>query len=375
MKIASTTLVGPGTLDLLEGALSSVARAVDVCIVIPTAMEVDDREIVHSARRAGVHGARLHVRRWGWCDDFAAARNEALRIATQEGADWALTLDTDERIISGRMPTVGVDALELNEIIDARPEGAAIGMMLAADGSYSKERLIQIQSPHVDRWKGRTHECLPFQNGQRWQIPRMRFAEEPKSVEAMLDKHTRDVRLLNEEIEAAPTDGRWHYYLGQSLMGLDLRQEAINAFLECAKLDGWNEERAWAAYRAAELYCRATQFENAVKICGYGLSLHAGFCELPWLAAFCSYKLGRFEQAVYWSHMAISTGIWKGCGRAFERTGFRHPPAQYDGPFDILAHAWAELGDEQQAHRARIQKDYAEAHRLGKDVASDEPVT
>jgi hypothetical protein len=45
VRIASTSLVGPGTIDLLEGALATVARAVDLCIVIPTSAEVDERDL------------------------------------------------------------------------------------------------------------------------------------------------------------------------------------------------------------------------------------------------------------------------------------------------------------------------------------------
>jgi hypothetical protein len=288
-------------------------------------------------------------------------------VAALNDCDWALTLDTDERIVSGRIGTADVDANELAERIASRPAGATVGMMMSADGTYSKERLFAV--PTVERWRGRTHECFPWVHGQRWQIPGMSFREEPKSAGDYAAKLARDLRLLRIETELAPDESRWHYYVGQTLLGLERHREAVDAFLRCSRSTGWVEERAWACYRAAETECRAQRFDDAIAICTQGLAIHPGFSELPWLAAFCSFKLGRFEAAIQWAHMSIGTGIWKGCGRAFERTGFRHPPALFEGPFDVMAYAYDELGDLEQSTRARVQARYAMDFRLGKHEA------
>ena len=95
--IVSTTLVGPGTVDVLDLALESVRDQVDSCILIPTSKDVLDRDLHHAAVRAGV-GKRYSVSRFEWCDDFSAARNFALDVAAGAGATWAVTLDTDERL-------------------------------------------------------------------------------------------------------------------------------------------------------------------------------------------------------------------------------------------------------------------------------------
>jgi len=69
----------------IERCLDSVRAHVDAMLVLDTGSRDATPEI---ARRAGAR-----VAHFGWCDDFAAARNAALRAAD---ADWALVLDADE---------------------------------------------------------------------------------------------------------------------------------------------------------------------------------------------------------------------------------------------------------------------------------------
>jgi hypothetical protein len=74
----------------LPGCLASVAGVADEVIIVDTGSADGTREL---ARAAGA----LVVER-AWDDDFAAARNEALRHAT---GDWILQLDADERLAPG----------------------------------------------------------------------------------------------------------------------------------------------------------------------------------------------------------------------------------------------------------------------------------
>ncbi len=72
----------------LERCLASVASAVDEIVVIDTGSQDDTIAI---ARR---HGAR--VAEVAWDDDFAAARNESLGMATGE---WILWMDADDYLL------------------------------------------------------------------------------------------------------------------------------------------------------------------------------------------------------------------------------------------------------------------------------------
>jgi len=71
----------------LGHCLESVRGLVDETVVVDTGSTDGTAEV------AGRFGARLH--QYQWCDDFSAARNEALRHIT---GDWVLVLDADEAI-------------------------------------------------------------------------------------------------------------------------------------------------------------------------------------------------------------------------------------------------------------------------------------
>src|SRR6185436_17229614 len=122
VKIASTTLTGNNA-AIIADALSSVVQWVDICLVIDTGVTDETLEI---ARR--VAGDKYVGCRFSWINDFAAARNFALEAAAAEGADWAVTLDTDERI-----DLAGVD---LRKVLGSAREDVL--MMFSRNGEYAK---------------------------------------------------------------------------------------------------------------------------------------------------------------------------------------------------------------------------------------------
>lgn len=71
-------------------AIRSVREVVDGILVTDTGSTDRTREI---ARAAGAI-----VDEWPWRDDFSAARNHQLEIAS---AAWVLILDADERLVPG----------------------------------------------------------------------------------------------------------------------------------------------------------------------------------------------------------------------------------------------------------------------------------
>jgi predicted GH43/DUF377 family glycosyl hydrolase len=331
--ISSVTMTG-NSRDIIGDALRSVVDWVDWCLVVDTGITDDTLEIARE-----IAGDKLVVRSFPWRDDFAAARNFGLESATHLGADWAVMMDTDER-------------LDLNRIDIHTALGAASADVVTVthvSSAYDKERFFRL--PARGHYAGPTHEA--FMRETDWAPqPGVRFTELEKTYEQYRHKVERDVAILSRHTAQHPDDPRWFYYLGDALAGLGRDDEAIAAFRRCASLDGWDEEGAWALYRAAECFLRLERPLDAVESCAAGMTKHAGLAELPWLAAFASWQADRPAQAVYWARLAIVLGHFAGSGASVPRAGFRHQPALWEGPYDVLRFALRRLGDHAAADEA-----------------------
>ncbi len=349
--IVSTTLTGSNA-EIIGDALSSVVAQVDRCLVIDTGARDASLGVARE-----VAGDRLLVREFPWKNDFAAARNFSLDAAAEAGAQWAVTVDTDERLVFDP----GFD-------LRAALAKATASVLLVGqeDGSYAKERIVRL--PAAVRWAGPTHEQLRGQRaGESDVIEGVRFSELPKDEAALRRKFERDAAILRAHTRKLPKEPRWHYYLGSSLHGLGQYAAAIDAFRACAALGGWAEEGAWACYRAAECYCALERWKDAVETCARGLAIRPATAELAWLAGWASWKAKRYEDAIAWSNMAVVNGLYDGAGAAFERISFRHPPALYEGPYDVLRSTFAALGN--QAAAGEAAREYAKAKQAREQAA------
>lgn len=284
--------------------------------------------------------------------DFSMARNGALEDASDaEGQyDWALMLDTDERIHYTDMSFL--DVLENTD--------CDMLHVWAADHSYAKPRFFRL--PVKGKYVGPTHECWVADQGSKvGTLEGITFSELPKTAEQYKAKAERDRTILEAYTQEHPDDPRWWFYLGDTYSGLGMDSDALMAFSSCYWLNGWDEESAWAAYRVAELYCKIKNYKAALDWCCNGMSRHPGMAELPWLAGFCCFHLGRYQQAIWWETMAEAINATD----AYEqRINFRHEPAHWDGPLDVMSHAYAAMGDESLAKHYRKEADSALERRL-----------
>src|SRR5215213_1444881 len=352
VTIVSTTLTRNNR-DIISDALRSVVDWVDWLLVIDTGVTDDTLSIARE-----IAGNKLLVRPFPWRDDFAAARNFALTAAAETGANWAVGLDSDERLNRG-----GVDVR--SQLAAAE---ADVLHVAHANDTYAKERFFRL--PVRGRYVGPTHEAFNSDAGPTGTLEGVRFDELAKSEEVYRRKAERDVAILTRYTAEHPDDPRWFYYLGDSLAGLGRYDEAITAFRTCASLDGWDEEGAWALYRAAECFLKLDRPVEAVAACAAGMARHAGLAELPWLAAYASWHAGTPAQAVYWARLAITWGHFAGAGGSVPRSGFRHPPALWEGPYDVLRFALRRVGDDTGAdeaerlfHKAKAARETASSMR------------
>lgn len=373
MQIASITICGRNA-EIIGAALESVAPFVDLFVVLDTAGDVPTwAEACRVAMRLD-----KPIRRgsFPWIDDFAAARNAALDAATVAGATWAFILDTDERIEANG------ESIR-RTILEADSAGSGALMMREAGGTYAKARALRLPCPI--QYVGETHEVIAAHKLRPREFERAVFSELAKSPEQLRAKFERDLLILTGMCERDDRNPRTYFYLGDTCRNLGRMaplaieqapgadrsesrenwfENAIAHYELCASLPGWDEQRAFACYRAAEICCSLSRWEAAIDRCAQGLARHAGIAELCWLAGYASHKCGRHAQAIYWAQLATTHGLAEGDGELVPRIGFRHLPGLYDGPFDVLRFAHLALGNQTAADLAALRCERAMMQRF-----------
>jgi tetratricopeptide (TPR) repeat protein len=334
MKLVSVTMTGNNE-ETIGDAIASVAPWVDQVVVVDTG--VTDRSL---AIARDIAKEKYVERTFTWVDDYAAARNFILQAGHEAGGDWAVMVDTDEEI-----------ALR-GEDIRAELQKASVRHLMIFHESriYVQPRFFKL--PVAGQFSGPTHEAYPAAALGSATLEKCIFRDKPKTEAQLKAKFERDVRVLRAWTASHPDEARWLYYLGDALQNLGRTKEAISAYQNCAALRGWDEEAAWACYRAAECWCILGEWSHAVDECATGMARHPGVAELPWLAAYAAFKGGRTQHAVWWARASIALGRFKGVGDDVPRISFRNQAALFEGPYDVLRFALRALGDTTGAEEA-----------------------
>jgi tetratricopeptide (TPR) repeat protein len=353
--------------ELVVPAIESVLAQVDavLCLDTTTTKQGKNKTMALARKVAGGKflGHALLLRRGeskslrrGWNGSAADARNYALRSYSYtqarrwdeerqevvEATTYMLTLDTDERMIW--------NGLDLRGTLEQNPE-IETWLLPSADGTpYTKERVIR--SPAAGRWIGRTHEGY-FGPAARAVLPLASFTEIAKTPEQYAARFERDIPLLLAEIADRPDDARWRYYLGDTYHNLGRYEEAVRLWTECAILRGWQEEGAWACYRAAtDMEEQLHQRPQARDMVGLGLARQIT-PELAWLGALLAHRDGRQRDAILLASLAVNAARM-----GEERVGFRAAEAWTYKPYEVLHYAHAALGNEEEAEKFRLICDH-----------------
>lgn len=357
MKIAACTMYCSYPVEMLLDAMRSVSADVDTYIILL----FGDGALDEGSVRAAV-GDRVVVRRYEVGTSTDDLRNAYIQIATELGFDWAMTLDADERVhleeVNIREELARTDA----DIIlsDFRPD------VTQGHVTYPKERFFRL--PCRDRFLGDVHECMPPVHGKQQKLEGIWFTEIQKSPDQIQAKLQRIVLELTKKSQEEPNNPRTWYYLADALQALDRDEEALKAFGTCADLRGWDEESAWACFRAGIILEKHGKYRKALDICAAGITRHPGIAELCWFAGHVCLRLGCFEHAVHWSEMAVINGTVLGRGKEIVRIGWRVERGLTAGPFEVMREAYRALGNtEKEQECIRILKAIEEGriHELG----------
>lgn len=324
MRIIATMLSGNSE-AIAADAAASVIEFVDELCLIDTGITDDTISVVRK-----VAGDKLHVENYVWSNDFGMARNTAIAIASRRGANWALTIDTDERMSFSGYKSRD----ELNQAL----EFADVWLVPQQNGTYAKERFIRL--PTNAHWDGKVHEALCGVE-KRSTLSGCSFYEIPKNEEGYRKKLERDLSVLLEEVITHGDNPRWYYYLGQTLESLGEISRAIDYYETCMMLDGWADESAWACFTAARCCTTLGEYRRAEEFCAKGMVRKPSMPELPWLAGWCCYKRGAFEDAVVWERIAAGLG---GKAARHESGMFVYSPAWWEAPYDVMRWSYKAIG-------------------------------
>jgi tetratricopeptide (TPR) repeat protein len=286
MRIICTILLGPGSEATVPDGIRSLNPVVDEFLLIESGGG-------GAALRAAYETVEklATTAHYTWTGDYGAARQFALDKVREMGADYALTLDPDERLVGAETIRETVAANPYSDVFIARDQ---------TEG-YWKERVIKCSAPL--EWRGRVCEMLSGNRTPQVKL-RAQFWEVPKDEDAHRRRFERGVIECQRMIDEGDDCHRWRRHLGACLMGLGRREEAKAHYQKAFDLATHDEEKAWTWYLLCEQTVLDGDLEKAMRDAAVGLVDHAGFLpEFAWIIAYCQMRAGNLQNASRWAQL------------------------------------------------------------------------
>jgi len=291
MLIIATVLLGPGTDKTVADAIASVAAHVDRFLFIESG---GGAAPVYAAQAAAIKAGKPYtLTEYQWQADYGKARQFALEQARADGADYALTLDPDERVeLDGSVRNM----LEAHPTVD-------VWAVKDRDDGYFKERLIRCAA--ACHWHGTVCENV-IGHGERKRL-QGHFWEVPKTPEQLQARYARGVTSMRALIDQGEETYKWYRHMGTCLMGLGRREEALGAYRRARELALTPEDQAWSSYLICEQLVLREEHDEAKRMAALALADHGGFVpEFGWIIAFVDFKAGKFQNASRWAQLALN---------------------------------------------------------------------
>ncbi len=275
----------------LAECLAPVASLFDEIVIVDTGSVDDTRRI------AGRFTPNVFD--FPWCDDFSAARNEALRRSTGE---WVFWLDADDRLSEP-------DVCKLRSLLKTlghQPQAYFLNTSCSTQYACEGETLIthpRLFRRHPDlRWQGRVHEQLrpePSTLGYELFFSDVLIHHVGYSDAASLQrKLNRDLRLLRMDYAINPTDHSTLLHLGMAYLHLrraNAARQHLRQLLAAATVKSDYLRQVFGALATIEM--RDGKFLEALAILDQGLTLFPSGEYLLYLRADCLYEIDRFDEA------------------------------------------------------------------------------
>ena len=233
----------------LAECLSSIQKAVSEICIVDTGSTDSTLEI------AKTYNARVSV--FLWCDDFATARNESLRLCTM---DWIFVLDADERIDAQDRPALEALARGPHDccyrlttrnytnntaVSEFHPCEPGDRNARGFAGWYPSTKVRFFPNKRGAKFEGKVHELV----NQSLERQGIRVVDCPvpvhhypltKDSERIRKKQELYLQLGHEKVVADPKDPNAYAELGHQYVEVGDYANAAGAYREAVKLDPSN---------------------------------------------------------------------------------------------------------------------------------------
>jgi glycosyltransferase involved in cell wall biosynthesis len=289
MVLLSASMIVRNEAAQLEACLRTFRELVDEIVVVDTGSTDGTKAI---ARR---FGARVFD--FAWCDDFSAARNEALRRS--RGA-WSLYIDADERL------RPGISRSHLRKLLRT---SSAIGYFVlrhpAAGCSAFWEMRLFRNDPRI-RFEGTVHEnilagLMRYKAEKGGGLGRSSLVIDHLSDPgAQARKQRFYLPLLLKEVTRNPANVYCWSELGSAYLALGEPGRAREAWRSGIDAVRRQRVRRWADSAPFVKLLQLDLQDNRAADAAFdaALALFPDHAELLWLRAVARMRRGRYAQAI-----------------------------------------------------------------------------
>lgn len=277
---------------IIEQCLTSIKPWVDEMVVVDTGSTDKTPRIAESL------GAKLGY--FQWCDDFSAARNKSIELATGE---WLFWMDTDDTIPQSC-------GARLRELADGEhpPNVGAYVMQTHCLGRCADELTtvdhVKLFRNHPQiRFEFRIHEqLLPSIRGLGaevvWTDIYVEHHGSNLEAEAKQAKYERDMRILGKEIEERPEHPFALFNLGMTYSDMQEHEQAVE-YLErslAVSSEGDSHTPKACALLLGSL-CALEQWERALDLSNEWMEKYGDDIELRFRRAIILHELKRHDES------------------------------------------------------------------------------
>lgn len=297
----SACLIVKNEEENITACLESLRGIVDEIVVVDTGSTDQTEEIARS------FGAKLG--RTEWTDDFSAARNHSLELAT---GDWILWIDADERLAKDSHRSL------LNAVTRPHLGGFNIEIVNFVGDDETQDILNHwpcrlFRNLQNVRFEGRIHEQIsPSLRAAGFPIATLEGARllhygyQKHAMDAK-GKQERTIRMLKREVAENPDDSFQMFNLGNAYYVAEDWENAERWLSACLGGIPQYSDYGQLAYQSLA-FCQVFQerFEEALKTCEIGETVGFGGQLLEYAKAFAYRGMNEFDKAL---NFAISAQI------------------------------------------------------------------